>query len=37
MKVKKVDVLLYAITDKGALHGRDIYKAVEDAVKAERP
>ncbi|MBP1534465.1 MAG: thiamine phosphate synthase [Ruminococcus sp.] len=33
MKVKKVDVLLYAITDKGALHGRDIYKAVEDAVK----
>ena len=33
MKVKKVDVLLYAITDKGALHGRDICKAVEDAVK----
>ena len=33
MKVKKVDVLLYAITDKGALHGRDIYNAVEDAVK----
>lgn len=33
MKVKKVDVLLYAITDRGALHGRDICKAVEDAIK----
>lgn len=31
--MNKVDVTLYAVTDRGAVGGRDFYEAIEDALK----